>query len=174
MAKNDGIEIIEKVSSLLEEIKKENKNESDIENARVKYSSVIDLKNTEGQIQWSRYSAMLIANTIFIGFIGYKYSNGFCFPSIFNILFGLFPLLGLILCFSWYRMTRRGFMWTRFWMKKANELESEISGKVNPIIGGKELMEVTGGSGITEKASVLVIYIFVVIYFLLLVFNFGV
>lgn len=64
MKKDDGIEVIEKISSLLEEIKKENKNENDIENARVKYASVIDLKNAEGEIQWSRYNAMLLVNTI--------------------------------------------------------------------------------------------------------------
>lgn len=55
----------------------------DLENARIKYSSVLDLKNSEGEIQWNRYNAMLVVNTIFIGFIGFTYNKDFSFPWFF-------------------------------------------------------------------------------------------
>lgn len=79
---------------------------------------------------------------------------------------------GLFICVSWYKMTKRGFLWTRFWIEKANRIEKQLKGKVNPIIEGKKLRDIVGSSGTTEKASCSVIFIFAAIYLLLFIFNF--
>jgi hypothetical protein len=144
-----------------------------LENARVKYSSVIDLKNAEGQIQWSRYNAMLVVNTIFLGFIGSSYNKDFYLPDFLYFVLELLPVLGLILCLCWYKMTERGFIWTQFWMKEANKIEKEvIRGNVNPVLEGEELRDIIG-SGITKKASFTVIGIFAFIYLLISLGNLG-
>ncbi len=142
----------------------------DLENARIKYSSVLDLKNSEGEIQWNRYNAMLVVNTIFIGFIGFTYNKDFSFPWFFKIIFWLTPVLGLLLCHLWYKMTERGFMWSEFWMTKANEIENQINGKINPIKEGKKLRDIIG-AGATKNASFIIINVFALIYVLMLINN---
>lgn len=140
------------------------KDTKDLENARVKYIAVLSLKASEGEIQWSRYNAMLVVNTIFIGFISFVYSKDFDFPLFFRIIFWMTSLLGIFLCHSWHKMTERGFKWTQFWMRKANELEGNIDGEINPVKEGKKLRDFIG-AGITEKYSLIIIKIIALIYF---------
>ena len=45
-----------------------NMKKNELENIRVKYQVSITLKDSEGQIQWGRYNAMLVINTILIFF----------------------------------------------------------------------------------------------------------
>lgn len=145
------------------------KNPEDLENARIKYSSVLNIKNSEGEIQWNRYNAMLLANTIFITLISFSNNNS---SRIFisKIMFWIMPILGLVLCHLWRQMTERGFMWGRFWMKKANEIENQIGGKINPIQEGKKLRDVIG-AGVTRNASFMIIKIFALIYVLMIIDN---
>lgn len=150
-------------------IKKLN-NPKDLENARVKYSAVLSLKASEGDIQWSRYNAMLVVNTIIVGFIGFAYNREFDFPFFFNILFWFTPLLGLLLCYAWHQMTKRGFMWTKFWMDTAYRIEGQIDGDINPVQEGRELRD-TIGEGVTKRASLRIINFFAVIYTLIFIFN---
>lgn len=142
----------------------------ELENTRIKYSSVLNLKNSEGEIQWNRYSAMLVVNTIFIGFIGFTYNKDFSFPWFFKIIFWLIPVLGLLLCHLWHKMTERGFMWSEFWMIKANKIEGQINGKINPIKEGEELRNILG-KGVTKNASFMIIGIFAFIYILMFINN---
>lgn len=144
--------------------------EVELENARIKYSAVLSLKSSEGEIQWSRYNAMLVINTIIIGFLGLAYNDGFYFPRLFNILFLLIPIIGIIICFAWYQMTNRGFFWTKFWMKKAYEIEKQIKSKVYPIQEGRDRRD-DMGEGLTKNFSLMIIILFGLIYAALFIIN---
>lgn len=65
----------------------------ELENARVKYQAALDLFKSEGQIQWTRYSAMLLVNTVVIGLIGF--AKNIKFHGFFQQLNQFIPLLGL-------------------------------------------------------------------------------
>lgn len=86
------------------------------------YQSAVNMRIAESQIQWARYSAILVVNTIFIGLLGFTYSKEFAIPIIIQ---QLLPLLGIVLCLLWFRMTKRGFMWVKFWTDMAREIEEK-------------------------------------------------
>ena len=139
--------------------------ESDeLENIRVKYQASLDLFKSEGQIQWSRYSTMLIVNTIFVGLISTTYNNSIFFKQ--NLLF--MPLAGILLCVLWFLMTKKGFVWINFWIVKARKLEKYINDKnnINSINQGNEFREQKHDLINTEVASYVVIAIIGFIYLL--------
>lgn len=143
-----------------------------LEDARVKYQEALSLFRSEGQIQWNRYSAMLVVNTIFIGLIGFTYSREFQFPIFFKILFQLTPLLGLFLCHLWHQMTIRGFIWMNFWISEARDLERQIvdGENINPINNGEDFRSKIG-VGVTPNASSWIIKVFALVYFFILFGN---
>lgn len=142
----------------------------ELENARVKYQVALDLFKSEGQIQWTRYSAMLLVNTVFIGLIGF--AKDIKFHGFFQQLIQL-PLLGLILCYLWFRMTHSGFTWMKFWISEARELEKQLKDKdqINPITKGNEFRLFKNEIINTERASYTVILIIFLIYFFMLINN---
>lgn len=147
----------------------------DLADARIKYQASIGIFTSEGQIQWVRYSCMLLVNTILIGLIGASFDGGFRIPLILKFLFSFVPIFGLILCYLWYRMTERGFNWMDFWITKARNIEYQIAGEINPIQEGND-QRLSTENGVTKKASLLVIKIFWIVYFVSLlinVFNLG-
>lgn len=148
----------------------QNKNNPGLDNIRIKYSNVLNLKTSEGEIQWNRYNAMLLANTIIIGFISTSYNSCSSIPQFFKLTFQFFPIFGLFLCNFWYQMTERGFMWTKFWMDKANELENQIKSETNPINEGKRVRDILG-EGVTKRASLSIIIFFAIIYIGILSYN---
>lgn len=140
--------------------------------AKVEYQTAMSLFSSEGGIQWGRYSAMLVVNTILftLARLDVKLSSS----GILQLSLKLIPLFGIILCFLWERMTRRGFEWMIFWISQARNMEEDPVNKnlPNPIMKGyqrkledRELIN-------TQRASILVIYIFVLLYFIILVDNF--
>lgn len=50
-----------------------------MKNQSVQYNAAVNMRIAEAQIQWDRYSAMLVVNTIFIGFIGFTFSSEFTY-----------------------------------------------------------------------------------------------
>jgi hypothetical protein len=144
------------------------KRNSNLENIRTKYSCVINLKTSESEIVWNKYNAMLVINTIFIGFVGLKYNTGFSFSNFFNLIFLLVPIFGLFLCGYWWQITDRGYFWCDYWMDEANKLEKKIKGGENPVVTGKKRRNLIG-KGLTLKVSRSIINIFKLIYFLLLI-----
>ena len=101
------------------------------------YKTSVNMRISEAQIQWERFNAMLVINTIFIGLIGFTFSNDFKIPIIIQ---KFIPLIGIFLCILWYRMTARGFMWTRFWTKEARKIEEKycIKNQIKPFVDGKK------------------------------------
>lgn len=139
-------------------------NNREIETARTKCNAVLNLKASEGDIQW------IVVNTIIIGFISFTYNKDFNFPIFFRILFWLIPLFGFLFSIVWYKMTERGFMWTRFWIDKAWEIETQINGEVNPIQEGRDKMK-EKGEGYTRTTSLSIIICFAVVYALIFFTN---
>lgn len=139
----------------------------ELENTRVKYQAALSLFTSEGQIQWSRYNAMLVVNTILFGLISLK---DFTFPNVFQILFRFSPIFGLILCYSWHRMTVRGFVWMNHWISEANKLEKQLNGQLNPIQNGGEL-RLKVGTNVTKNASLLIIKIIALLYLFMTIVN---
>ena len=142
------------------------------EDAIVKYQSALDRSAYEGNVLWSRYSAILIVNTIFIAIIGFSYSNEFDGTILQNYLFKIIaPILGLILCYLWYQVTNRGFIWMTHWIVTARKIEEkQLRGEINPLIEGRELKEKIG-EGVTEKASYVIIMIISIVYAFILFSN---
>lgn len=141
---------------------------NEFENSRVKYQAALSLFASEGQIQWSRYNAMLVVNTILVGLI--TLNRDFNFPKFFQILFLLAPIFGFILCILWHRMTDRGFVWMNHWIYEANKLEDQFKEQRNPIQNGEELRSKIGAN-VTRNSSLLIIKIIALSYFLITVVN---
>lgn len=46
------------------------------------YDICVNMRIAESQIQWERYNAILVVNTIFIGLIGFTFSKEFNVPVL--------------------------------------------------------------------------------------------
>lgn len=134
------------------------------------YEACINMRIAESQIQWERYNAMLVINTIFIGLVGFTYSTDFEIPLIIKQI--LSPL-GIILCLLWLQMTKRGFMWTTFWTEKAREIEEKYGNKqqINPFIEGKKHKDANEVTFNTRMSSYSIIVMFIIIYLLIFINN---
>lgn len=137
--------------------------------SETKYQVAVNLFTSEGQIQWSRYSAILIINTILIGLIGLNYDSSYKeLPSFFKDFLQFMPLIGILICALWFFMTWKGFRWIQFWIKEANRLEESLGDGINPIQEGALKQSKFFR---TEYAAYLVILIFLLIYLYISPFN---
>lgn len=139
-----------------------------LENIRTKYQNAITLKDSESQIQWNRYNAILVINTILLGLIGLNYSSNTDLCYIFGDFLQYMPLVGILICILWFIVTWKGFKWSQFWIEEANKLEKDLVGGINPIQEGairrsKYLK--------TEYAAYIIIVIFLLIYVYLLLLS---
>lgn len=110
------------------------KNEK-LENARIKYQTAINIFNSEGQIQWGRYNAMLVVNSLLLTLTGILSKNDFQIPVL---IVEIAPIVGLVFCYLWFKMTKNGFYWINHWISEARKLEDQLPDKKNiyPIISG--------------------------------------
>jgi hypothetical protein len=113
----------------------EHKNPSTIENARVGYQVAVDLWIFQSSLNWSRFSAMLTANSIITAAIGLVlYSQS----SLSLLKIGL-PLVGLCLCFLWVILMARGSRFHMYWVSQARELEKYLSDAVGTVLGAQSI-----------------------------------
>ncbi|MBK6796468.1 MAG: hypothetical protein IPG76_06680 [Acidobacteria bacterium] len=97
-----------------------------LENARIGYQAAINLWIYEGNVIWSRFAAMVSANTIVIATIGIIITSS---TSKNRLLLKLgLCAMGLVLCVTWAVLMRRGFQYFRFWLLSARELEDQYLG----------------------------------------------
>jgi hypothetical protein len=68
---------------------------------------------------WSRYNAMLVANSVILAAIGL---TGDATERSFALDVGL-PLVGILLCLLWVSLVARGFDYFAYWILSARELE---------------------------------------------------
>lgn len=138
--------------------------------SRSEYEACIDMRIAESQIQWERYNAMLVVNTIFIALMGFTFDPKFKVPILVE---QILPPLGIVLCYLWIQMTKRGFMWVKFWTDLARTIEEKYGNKnqINPFSEGL-LHKIHNQTVVrTENASYFIIGIFITIYSMIFVNN---
>ena len=104
---------------------------SDAEEIRIGYQGAIALWTYEGTLIWSKFNAMLVANSVVVAVIGFSMDKGIWS----GIPRGL-SALGFVLCFLWYALTKRGFDNYLYWIFAARELESHLGDQVATVSRG--------------------------------------
>jgi hypothetical protein len=165
---------------------KEYDNQNKKENAQIGYQVATTLWAYGGQLVWSKFNAMLVANSIVLATIGLAISSQHALP-IFTIVM---PIAGLIFCTIWFLVTKRGFDNYIYWIFSARELEEQHLNDVVKTVSrggnfadGEEIQLTINGK--TEKyrmswfgrlirvewATYLVIVVFAAIYRMILIYN---
>jgi len=157
--------------------------ETDLEHARTGYVAAVELWTYEGDSIWTRFNAMLVANSVILAFIGLIYGSTGPSPIFKKGL----AITGLLLCMVWLILTKRAFDYYKYWILSARELEEKHLSSVvktvsrggafaegepvNFFIGGKMItyrMSWVGRSVRIAWCSYLVVTGFVALYILLL------
>ena len=139
-------------------------------NSKSEYDVCVNMRIAESEIQWERYNAMLVVNTIFIALIGLTFNPESVVPILVK---QILPPMGIVLCLLWFQMTKRGFMWTKFWTDLARIIEEKYGNKnqINPFIEG--LIHKAKNKTVinTKNASYFIICIFIGIYLIIFINN---
>ncbi len=93
-----------------------------MEKARLGYQTAIELVGIVSQEIYSRFSAMLIANSIIIAIVGWAFTSERSLPP-FLLLF--LPVIGFVLCSLWFLFVYHGVYWQNLFRKEAIRLEEE-------------------------------------------------
>jgi hypothetical protein len=107
--------------SIMHDEDNDNDEDNDIENARIGYEKAIDLWIYEGETYWSKFNAFVVAHSIIIGAIVLSITqsnNAYFFPFAFSII-------GMFLCYFWFRLLRRSFGYYDYWIFSAREIEEK-------------------------------------------------
>jgi hypothetical protein len=151
-----------------------------IEDVRVGYQTAVTLWTYEGTLIWSKYNAMLVANSVVLAATGF---------SLGSTRFGAFavtlPLACLVFCLFWWHLTKRGFDNYIYWVLSARELEEKYIPGIQTIsrggafADGAEVTLEIGGKSVSRRMSPAsrslraatssygVIYCFAVVYVIL-------
>ena len=104
-----------------------------LEEARLGYQTAVSLWTHEGNLIWSKFNAMLVANSIVLAGVGFVSNSS----SASVLLRTGLSLVGLALCFFWLQFTKRGFDYYTYWVLSARELEEKyLSGGVEIVSRG--------------------------------------
>ncbi len=144
--------------------------------AIAKYHVAINKHNSDGEFLWSRYNALLVFNSLLLTAVGFTYQSSTFLPKYFNLIL---PLVGLISCWLWYSMAKRGYLWTEFWMKQARKIEKkylkdeliDTKDEFNPIINGNKFRKEAKIFPNVKIASYLLILLIGLIYLILLLHS---
>lgn len=153
----------------------------DQENARVGYQTAIDLWGILVQTSWSRFNAMLVANSIIVSIIVLALPN----KETLYMFIIIFPFIGITLCIIWFLLMRRDSKYQNYYVRSARELEREYLDPVQTVLRGgefKENVEIFINDGFnpkkfkigwirlftTSNLSYAVISLFVIVYIILI------
>ena len=89
------------------------KNTAEKEDVRLGYQMAITMWNYYGQVLWSKYNAMLVANSIVLACISFIDSQ------LFKILLAI---AGVLLCFAWNMIHARGNAYHNYFFWSAREI----------------------------------------------------
>jgi hypothetical protein len=108
---------------------------AEVENARVGYQAAVNLWIYEGSQIWSKFTAMIYANTIVLATIGIVITSSRAGDlGLLRIALGI---LGLVLCLSWILLTKRSFEYYNYWIFSSRELEENyLSDSVRTVSRG--------------------------------------
>ncbi|MCE7925626.1 MAG: hypothetical protein DYG98_21450 [Haliscomenobacteraceae bacterium CHB4] len=164
------------------------KNDDTKEVAKLGYETAVQLWIYEGELIWSKYNAMLVANSIVMGILGFAISSSnVSVPKYYMI--GL-CVVGIVLCLAWYQLMKRGYDTLIYWVFSALEIEAnhfsptlEIFQRGRKFSSGEKVEFLIGDKKLEHKASKthqlfrvatmgnLVIAIFVMLYLVILGFT---
>lgn len=138
-------------------------------NLNAEYEASISMRISESQIQWERYNSMLVVNTIVIGLIGFT-GGEFRIPLLVK---QTLPVIGILLCLLWSQMTKRGFMWTRFWTEEARKIEdiTIVDNLIKPFNDGLMHKAYNESFFNTQRSSQVIIWIFIIFYLTIFIWN---
>lgn len=143
---------------------------SDIAVANI-ISSALACGSAESHLIWQRYSAMLIANGIFLGFLLRTIGNDVqCIVSSVVKLFGC--VIGICLCLIWRRLTANGWNLHRIWVDYVDSVDFESFPIPNPVRYYRNKRE-SGLKNTIFKPAILVIWIFIISYSFSALFIIG-
>lgn len=95
------------------------------ENARVGYQVASNLLIYEGSTLWSKFNALLVANSIVLGAILFS-TNVSGSLGVLSKVFSIgMPIFGFILCIMWFLLTKRSFNYYKYWILSTRELEEQ-------------------------------------------------
>lgn len=156
--------------------------------ANLGYQTAVQLWIYEGSLVWSKFNAMLVANSIVLGILGLAISSKDVSVPLYYII-GL-VIVGLVLCFTWYQLNHRANDTLIYWIFSALEIEAnhlsptiEILQRGKNFSAGKEVEFKVGDTILKHKASKshqalrvttagnLVVGVFVLIYLVILGFS---
>ena len=105
---------------------------------RLGYDKALALWMYEGQLTWTRFTAMLTANIININVIAFMRSTG----GIYVYVLGT---VGILLCLAWFLLMQRAFCYCKYWIYCAREYEGRLTGVMSVTRGadyaaGKEVV----------------------------------
>lgn len=95
--------------------------ETQVENARCGYQAAIQLWIYEGNLIWSKFYVMLVANTLILTAYGFVRTDHSAPGSLRHGL----PAIGIFLCVIWLLTTKRGFDNYKYWIFSAREIEEQ-------------------------------------------------
>lgn len=107
------------------------------ENARCGYQAAITLMTYEGGLIWSKFNAMLVANSIVLGIIGMGLSSEFA-PKWLPLALSS---CGLLLCLCWHFLMARSWDYYKYWILSARELEEQFLSPVMTLSRGGEIAD---------------------------------
>lgn len=156
--------------------------------AKLGYETAVQLWIYEGELIWSKYNAMLVANSIVMGILGFAISsNNVSVPKYYMIGLGV---VGIVLCLAWYQLMKRGYDTLIYWVFSALEIEAthltptlEIFQRGRKFSAGEKVEFLIGDKKLEHQASKthqlfrvstmgnLVIGIFVLLYLVILGFT---
>ncbi len=94
--------------------------DDEVEKAKIGYKTATSMIKILGQEIYSRFNAMLMANSIIIAVYGFIFSEKTNLPDFFKILL---PIFGIVLCFLWFVFINNGIHRHRQYRKEAERLE---------------------------------------------------
>jgi hypothetical protein len=109
-----------------------------LENARVGYQAALNLWNTQAQLASSRFSVMVVVNSVILATIGLGIAYNRSFPLFFV---QVLSIVGIVLCLVWLHAHSRASEHNNYLMYSARELESYLTDPVVTVSRGELFSE---------------------------------
>ena len=98
------------------------------------YEIAVNICICEAELCWSRFNAMLVANSVILAMLGLGSER-----SNFALIAYILPMIGIVLCLCWRALMRRGFDYHRYYLLSARELEEQLpSSKIRTLSRGSD------------------------------------
>jgi hypothetical protein len=91
--------------------KEKTSDSAELENARVGYQAALDHVAFYGEKIWAIFNAMIVANSIVVAGVVVILSQ----PTL-KILKMLLPVIGLLLCASWFLLVKRAHEFSAYYL----------------------------------------------------------